>query len=76
MCCPHSAQKREVPRMAVSRPCKGNNQLYTLNGSYIPYIPDIPNKQPGYHQEFQVPNLEGLLNLIFGYFGGGVKPLT
>ncbi len=24
-----------------------------------------------YHQEFQVPKMEGFLNLIFGYFGGG-----
>ena len=24
-----------------------------------------------YHQEFQVPKMEGFLNLIFGYFGVG-----
>ena len=26
------------------------------------------------HQEFQVPKMEGFLNLIFGYFGGWVSP--
>ena len=26
------------------------------------------------HQEFQVPKMEGFLNLIFGYFGGGYFP--
>ena len=24
-----------------------------------------------YHQEYQVPKMEGFLNLIAGYFGGG-----
>ena len=28
------------------------------------------NGKPG-HQEFQVPKMEGFLNLMFGYFGGG-----
>ena len=27
------------------------------------------------HQEFQVPKVEGFLNLIAGYFGGGENPL-
>ncbi len=27
------------------------------------------------HQEFQVPKMEGILNLISGYFGGGETPL-
>ena len=26
------------------------------------------------HQEFQLPKMEGFLNLIFGYFGGWVSP--
>ena len=25
------------------------------------------------HQEFQVPKMEGFLNLTFGYFGGGIS---
>ena len=28
-----------------------------------------------YDQKFQVPKMEGFLNLIFGYFGGGKTPL-
>ena len=28
-------------------------------------------KGTNYHQEFQVPKMEGFLNLIAGYFGGG-----
>ncbi len=29
---------------------------------------------PCYHQEFQVPKMEGFLNLMTGYFGGGFPP--
>ena len=34
-------------------------------------------KQTKSHQKFQVPKMEGFLNLIYGYFGGGGKfPLS
>ena len=42
----------------------------TLSGAAVESSPNIVLLETKFHQEFQVPKME-VLNLIFGYFGGG-----
>ena len=54
--------------MASAKPRRGDLSSKNIHQK-------LENLAKPIHQEFQVPEMEGFLNLIFGYFGGGVPPL-
>ena len=48
---------------------------FLSNNDQAPYTPPRFAPDLKYHQEFQVPKMEGFLNLMGGHFGDGKIPL-